>query len=171
MSVATLSARPLETLIQAEAATWLDRELVATHPEPLREAGFGHEVRAAQDRRRQWLIAQRLAQESDGRITHRAGMLRDLERRELRRVAAQMERELELPFAETTDGDRVSGTYRRPVDLASGRFALIEKSREFTLVPWRAVLERHRGKSVSGIMRGDTIIWTFGRQRNGPTIA
>ncbi|ODU20416.1 MAG: conjugal transfer protein TraI [Sphingomonas sp. SCN 67-18] len=171
VSVTALSARPLETLIEAEAATWLDRALVAAQPEPLRDAGFGHEVRVAQDRRRQWLIAQGLAQESDGRIAYRPGMLEDLERRELRRVAAEMERELGLPFAKAAAGDRVSGIYRRSVDLASGRFALIEKSKEFTLVPWRAALERHRGKPVSGILRGETVSWTLGRQRNGPSIS
>jgi len=53
----------------------------------------------------------------------------------------------------------------------SGRFALVEKSREFTLVPWRPVLDRHVGKSVSGIMRGDGISWSFGRGRSGPSIS
>ena len=48
---------------------------------------------------------------------------------------------------------------------------MIEKSREFTLVPWRPVLERNLGKQVSGIMRGDSISWTLGRQRRGPGIS
>jgi hypothetical protein len=48
--------------------------------------------------------------------------------------------------------------------MASGRFAVIEKSREFTLVPWRPELERCVGKLVSGIVRGDGISWTVGRQ-------
>ncbi|MDF1625400.1 MAG: DUF3363 domain-containing protein, partial [Parvibaculaceae bacterium] len=42
---------------------------------------------------------------------------------------------------------------------------VIEKSREFTLVPWRPVLDRHIGQHVSGVMRGDSISWTIGRQR------
>lgn len=41
---------------------------------------------------------------------------------------------------------------------------------EFTLVPWRPVLERQIGKEVSGIMRGRDVSWTFGRQRSGPEI-
>jgi hypothetical protein len=52
----------------------------------------------------------------------------------------------------------------------SGRYALVEKSREFTLIPWRPVLERHVGKSVSGILRGDGIRWSLGRGRSGPQI-
>jgi hypothetical protein len=48
--------------------------------------------------------------------------------------------------------------------------AVIENSREFTLVPWRPVLERAIGKQVSGMMRGQDVSWTFGRQRSGPEI-
>ena len=50
------------------------------------------------------------------------------------------------------------------------RMAVIKNSREFTLVPWRPVLERQIGKEVSGIMRGRDVSWTFGRQRSGPEI-
>lgn len=49
--------------------------------------------------------------------------------------------------------------------LASGRFALIENAREFTLVPWRPVLERELGREVTGVMRGRTVSWSLGRRR------
>jgi len=171
VAVETLSAEPLERLVEADAATWLDRELVAANPEPLRDIGFGQDVHEAKALRRQWLIAQGFAEESDGQIVYRAGMVDDLRRRELLRVGAQLSRELGIPFAETEPGTQVSGTYRRPVDMISGRFALVEKSREFTLVPWRPVLERHVDRQVSGIMRGDGISWRLGRQRGGPSIS
>ena len=51
------------------------------------------------------------------------------------------------------------------MNLASGRFAVIEKSLEFTLVPWRPALENFVGRNVSGIPRGGTIDWTIGRSR------
>jgi hypothetical protein len=60
---------------------------------------------------------------------------------------------------------------RRSVEMASGRHALIERSRDFMLVPWRPVLERQVGKSVSGVLRGDGINWTLGRGRSGPVIS
>jgi hypothetical protein len=97
-------------------------------------------------------------------------MLTQLQDRELRHVGGQLSGELGLAYAEAQSGTRIEGVYRRHVDLASGRFAVIEKSREFTLVPWRPVLERNLGKSVSGVMRGDAISWTLGRQRGGPTV-
>jgi type IV secretory pathway VirD2 relaxase len=171
VAVETLSRQPLEKLIDAEAATWLDRELLAADPALLRDAGFGHDAQDAQARRRQWLIAQGFADETDGRIAYRAGVIAALQRRELLRVGAQLSREMGMPFVESESGAPVSGVYRRPVETMSGRFALVEKSREFTLVPWRPVLDRHVGKSVSGIMRGDGISWSLGQGRGGPSIS
>lgn len=169
--VQTLSSLPLERQAGADGATWLDSELVVDNPEPLRDAGFGREVRTAQAQRRQWLIAQELAREDQGRIIYRANLLGFLRSRELARVAGQLSGELGLQYIETKSGQKVEGVYRRHIDLASGRFAVIEKAREFTLVPWRAVLERRLGKQVSGIMRGDSISWTIGRQRSGPSVS
>jgi hypothetical protein len=171
VTVTPLSPQPLGQLITADAATWLDRELVSDSPEPLRDAGFGAATRNAQARRRQWLIAQGFAEESEGVISYRPDMLATLQRRELLRVAGQLSDELNLPFAETPSSGRVEGIYRRAVDLASGRFAVVEKSYEFTLVPWRPVLDRYAGKPVSGIMRGDAINWSIGRGRDGPSIS
>jgi len=169
--VQTLSPLPLERQVGAEGATWLDRELVADTPEPVRDEGFGRDVRAAQAQRRQGLIAQELAREEQDRTVYRSNLLGILRRRELARVAGQLSDELGLNYVETKSGEKVEGVYRRHIDLASGRFAVIEKAREFTLVPWRPVLERHLGKQVSGIVRGDSISWTIGRQRSGPSIS
>ena len=169
--VDTLSSLPLDRQAGADGATWLDRELVSADPMPLREAGFGAEVREAMDRRRQWLIAEGLAQEEQGRVMVRANLLSTLRRRELNRITGQLSDQLGLAYTEPRPGERIDGIYRRPVELASGRYALIENSREFTLVPWRPVLDRHIGKKVSGLMRGDSINWTIGRQRSGPSIS
>jgi hypothetical protein len=43
----------------------------------------------------------------------------------------------------------------------------LRRSRPFTLVPWRLVLERHAGKRISGILWADGINWTLGRSRSG----
>ena len=107
---------------------------------------------------------------SVGAVGYPADLLATLQRRELLRVAGQLSEELDLPFAETSGGGRIVGVLRRRVDLVSGRFALIEKSHEFTLVPWRPMLERQIGKPVSGIVRGDGVNWSIGRGRNGPSI-
>ena len=169
--VQTLSVLPLDQLIGAGGATWLDRQLVADAPTPLRDGGFGHEVRDALGKRRQWLVEQGLAREDQDRTIYRANLLGLLQRRELTRIAGQLSGELVLNYTEARPGERIEGIYRQPLDLASGRFAVIEKSREFTLVPWRPVLEQSIGKQVSGVLRGDTVSWNLGRQRGGPSIS
>ncbi|RWI51424.1 MAG: DUF3363 domain-containing protein [Mesorhizobium sp.] len=166
-----LSSMALERQVSFNGATWLDRELVADRPEPLHGSGFGCDVREAQARRREWLIAQGHAHEEQDRIVYRANMLSILRQRELNRVAGQLSEELGLPYAEARSGGRVEGTLRRSVELASGKYAVVEKSREFTLVPWRPVLERHVGKEVSGVVSGEGISWTVGRQRSGPGVS
>jgi type IV secretory pathway VirD2 relaxase len=168
--VETLSNLPLGLQVGAEGATWLDRELIGASQTAIAGVGFGRDIREALVRRQQWLIEQDLARQEQDRIVYRANMLGLLQRSELVRVGGQLSNEFGLPYAEAQPGDRIAGVYRRRLDLASGRFALIEKSREFTLVPWRPVLERNLGKQVSGIMRGDSISWIIGRRRSGPLI-
>ena len=170
VTVETLSPLPLAKLIDADAATWLDRELTSASPLALRDAGFGGEVREAQARRRQWLIAEGLAFETGGDTRFQRGMVDALRQREIVRLGAQLSRELGLNFTETRAGEQIQGVYRRAVDTLGGRMALIERSRDFTLVPWRPELERHVGKAVSGLLRGDGIGLSFGRARGGPSI-
>ena len=171
VAITILSPQPLDRLINADAATWIDREIVSGAPVPTRDAGFGHDLRDAQARRRQWLVAQGFAEETAGSTTFPKGMIAALQRRELLRVAGQLADEVNLPFREAAEGARIEGVYRRSVDLVSGRFAVIERTRDFTLVPWRPVLERQVGKAVSGLMRGDGISWSIGRGRSGPSIS
>ena len=136
----------------------------------MRDGGFGREVRSAQMARQAWLIEQGLAEQVSGRIVYRPDMLASLQQRELLTVAKHISEELGKPFEEARQGDRIDGVFRRRIDLASGRFALIEKSREFSLVPWRPVLERHVGKPVAGILREGGVSWAIGTGRSGPSV-
>jgi Protein of unknown function (DUF3363) len=170
--VNTLSSLSLDAQCKFDGATWLDQELVSDKPTPVYNAGFGKEVKAATARRRQWLMSQGLGEKDDiGLWKPTPKMLDSLRRRELLRVAGQLSGELGLKFVESCNGDRVKGMVKRHIDLAQGRFALIEKSREFTLVPWRDVLEKQIGKQVGGIMRDSGVNWTIRRGRGGPTIS
>lgn len=171
VAIETLSALPLERPVASDGATWLDRELVAREPAAVCDSGFGREVRQALIRRQQWLVEQDLARREADQIVYRANLLSVLRRREVNRAGNALARELGLEYCEARSGEQIEGLYRRPIDLASGRYALIEKSREFTLVPWRPALERGLGQEVSGLMRGEGISWTIGRQRRGPEIS
>ena len=171
VSVTLLSTLSLDQQVGTDAATWLDRDQASPASIPIRVAGFGGEVVRAKRQRQIWLVAQGLADERDGKITFDGGLVAKLQRRELLRVAGQLSSELGLAFSDSQNGHKVSGILKRPIDLASGKFALVEKSREFTLVPWAKVLDRQIGKEVAGIVREGGISWTIGRQRSGPMIS
>lgn len=166
--IETLSAQPLDTLPGHDGATWLDRELTSVKPTRL-ERGFGAEVRVALAVRQQWLVEQELAQVEGDRVRIAPNAIARLQQRELTRVAGQLSRELGLAYMPAAPGEQVEGKLARPVQIGDRKFALIEQSREFTLVPWRPVLERAIGKQVAGIMREGGIDWAIGRSR-GPTI-
>lgn len=75
-------------------------------------------------------------------------------------------RETGLDYAKTKPGDRVTGAYRRMMTLNSGRYALIERARDFSLVPWLPVLERAQGQAATGVVGGATISWSIGKKRD-----
>ena len=160
-----MSSRGLDQMAETEGATWLDRQLLAERPEPLRHDGFGREAGDAIERRRRWLLSQGLAKERDGRTVYQRNLLTDLRRREVSAAADRLSKELGKSFLELLNGERIEGVYRRPLRLASGKFAVIEKSKEFTLVPWRAALERQRGQMVGGVVRGASVSFEFGKKR------
>lgn len=170
VALSLLSPRPVGDLVEIEAPTWLDRELASGTSGAVRDGGFGREVRAALAGRRQWLIEQRLAAGEGRAFRMRSGATESLRQRELGGAGTRLAGELGKPFKPARNGDRVEGVIARRVDLESGPHALVERSRDFTLVPWRDVLERNIGKSASGIMRAEGVSWQFGRARSGPAI-
>ena len=163
--ITVLSWQSLDELPGASGATLLDKQLVAKSPEMIASSGLGLEFEGALRSRRQWLLEQGLAREQGGRIAYARNLLQTLERRELAEVGARMTRETGLDYAETKPDDRITGTYRRMLTLSSGRFALIERARDFSLVLWRPVLERAKGQAVTGVVGGEGISWSIGQKR------
>jgi type IV secretory pathway VirD2 relaxase len=170
VNVEIVSPLALEHLPLADGATWLDTQLVDGTPEPLRDSGFGREVSTALATRQQWLINEGLAEEQGGMTVTRPDLIATLRRRELMRVAGQLAGELRLGFVEARPGVPIEGLVEKQLHLASGRFALVTRAREFTLVPWRDGLERQIGKSIAVTLRGSTMSWKLGRGRGGPEL-
>jgi hypothetical protein len=170
--IQVLAMRALEQEATTSAPSWLDRQLRGEDSLNVAKHGYGAEVRQAIYRRQQWLIEQGLAEQRGDQVLYRNDMDQRLRQAELGIVAARLSKELGLDFSgEPIPGERISGVVRRRVNLSSGSFAVVENSREFTLVPWRPVLERLIGREISGIMRrSGSISWTFGRERRGPEI-
>ena len=165
-SIRVVSTVELEKQIGADGATWLDRRLVTPDASDLTPAGFGQQVREAMDQRREHHIEHGDANRSrEGRILYRRNLLANLRNREVARVRAEMAESKGLPFRAAADGENISGKFTGTTQLSSGKFAVVEKSHEFTLVPWRPVIDRQLGREVMGVVQGQSVSWQLGRQR------
>jgi hypothetical protein len=163
------SAVDLDRQIGADAATWLDRQLVGRHRVETAPMGFGRQVEKALERRRETLIARNLAYRAhDGGIRYQPDLLATLQRRELDRAGKQLEAKSVsgLAYVAARDGATIKGIYRGAVSLTSGRFAVIANEQQFTLVPWRPILERFQGREIIGFVRGMGVSWQLGLQRS-----
>jgi type IV secretory pathway VirD2 relaxase len=165
-NIRILSAARLEQQIGADGATWLDRRLVSAEASDLAPSGFGLEVRQAIDRRREHHIHQGDATPGpNGGTLYRRNLLVTLRAREIERIGGEMAVSKNLPFRAASDGEKISGKFTGTVQLSSGKFAVVEQSHEFTLVPWRPVIDRQLGREVSGVVQGGSVSWQLGRQR------
>jgi hypothetical protein len=161
-----LSYLNLEKLVGAEGATWLDKELLGKSLEKLIQQGFGSEITAAITRRQQWLVSQGLGTvNSANTLQPKPRMLEQLRQRDLRQASQILSNELGLTHAQSVEGERIEGIFNRSVNLASGKYAVVEKSKEFTLVPWRPEMEQFRGKALSGTAGSQGINWDWNVRR------
>lgn len=166
-TVRTLSTLDLNRQIGSDGATWLDRELVSRDRTPLTQAGFGLEVSDAMNRRRQSLVDQGQAVRLDnGSIRAPKDLLQRLERTEIDRVGRQMAAERGLSYSPSQAGEYVSGSLKGSVNLASGRFVMLDDGIGFQLVPWQPALDQRMGQHISGVVRdGGGVDWSFARKR------
>lgn len=165
-SLLTHSDCDLATQERSRGATWLDKQLTASEPLTL-GPGFGSEVEAAKTRRLKYLESEGLAQRRDDRFVLSRNLLGTLRERDLADAGVTLSREHSLPYRQSRSSGEVSGVYRQRIQLASGRFAMIDDGLGFSLVPWSKQLDRHLGQYVSGQPRsGGGIEWTLGRSRS-----
>jgi type IV secretory pathway VirD2 relaxase len=166
LSLVGRSDLSLEAQLGADGATWLDRLALARTRAPLSHGGFGAEVRAALERRADHLVAEGLATRTGHGVTFALDLLGTLRRRELDAVAAKLQAETGLAFRTSGESQIVSGFYRQRLDLASGRFAMLDDGMGFELVPWKPQLDQHLGQRIAGtVSPGGGIDWTLGRKR------
>jgi hypothetical protein len=134
LPLTTRSDLTVEEQAVASGATWLDRQLVARDPTPI-GGGFGGDLQQAIERRMNHLVEQGLAVRQGQRIVYARDPLNTLRRREIQTAIGALSAETGLAHHPSSEGERVSGTYRRRVILASGRFAMIDDGLGFQLVP------------------------------------
>lgn len=161
-SLAVRSDLSLQAQVTAHGATWLDHQLVRRRRLG-GDAGFGDEAAAAAERRTAVLVERGLARRAGGRVTFAPALLARLRDHELAAAGARLAAETGLSFRAA---DPAGGIYRRRLDLASGRFAMIDDGLGFQLVPWRPSLEAHLGRAVVGrSMPGGGLDWMPDRGR------
>jgi len=159
----------LAAQVKADGATWIDRQLIAGEQVKL-GGGFGREVQSAMEQRADHLEEQGLMKRQAGRVVFVRRMLARLRKMELDKVVEQLSNETGMAHRPTEKGEYLSGSYSRRLDLASGRYAVIEgvseRGKSFELVPWKPSLEKQLGKQVQGlVMSPGRVSWELGRQR------
>ena len=155
------SRLPLAELTKTMGRTWLDSELMRNAANDA-FSGFGKEVEALKAQRHKFLLSQKLIGKASG-VTRRT--LEELEKRDMEAAGKALSKRIDKSYKAAPCSGRLSGIYREAIERPSGKYAVIEKSKEFTLVPWRSAMDRNLGKSISGAVRGQTISWTLTKAR------
>jgi hypothetical protein len=165
VALAVRSDLAIEVQVTATGATWLDRQAIAREPVALGSGGFGSEVRAALIARADHLASEGQARRQGQQVVFARDLLDTLRRRELGDVAARLGAETGLTHRPTATGDHVNGVYRQRLQLASGRFAMLDDGLGFQLVPWSPSLDKRLGQQVGGVATPGGVDWDFGRKR------
>lgn len=168
VSVKLRSHLPIERQTRVIGATWLDQQLIGGAT-GIGDKGFGGEVREALRQRSNFLVEQGLAERRGQHVILARNLLATLRGREIDATAKTIAAETGLAHRTVADGERVTGTYRRNVQLASGRFAMLDDGMGFSLVPWRPAIEQRLGQAMTAVVRRGGVSWEFGRQR-GPSV-
>jgi type IV secretory pathway VirD2 relaxase len=167
LTIERVSLDPPGKQATLDAPTYLDRIAGGDAPPPSRDAGFGREVHDAYSERLDHLERQGLLQRQvDGRRTFVSGWQQRLRERELTAIQTRLASELGKPH-QARGGIRVEGVFTGTVPTSQGKLAILDRGHAFELVPWRAVMDRQRGKEITGTWsrgRGD-ISWEIGRNR------
>jgi type IV secretory pathway VirD2 relaxase len=159
-----LCAFDLDRQVSSDGATWLDRQLVSRNPSIVATSGFGAEAHQALERRTDELIRQgHASRTAKGQLRVKADLIGSLARQEVERVGRQRATERGRVFQLVREQQTVSGKLLGSAQLVSGRFAMIDDGVNFSLVPWRPVLEKNIGRQVEGIMRGGDVSWQLGK--------
>jgi hypothetical protein len=166
VSVEPRSHLPIERQIRVIGATWLDQQLIGG-ASGIADNGFGGEVREALRQRSDFLVEQGLAERRGRRVILARNLLATLRGREIDTTAKTIAAETGMAYRPLADGERATGVYRRNVQLASGRFAMLDDGMGFSLVPWKPVIEQRLGQTMTAVVRGSSVTWDMGRRQLG----
>ena len=158
-----LQGHAFEHQVEAQGETWLDRQLTGVANVPLSEAGLGGEVRSAMAQRMTIHKDCGLVSDPSAKTLTRA-QLRTLQELSLTHAASEVEKQTGLSHRHLKPGQEIEGTFKHTYQNPNVKFAIVERGHEFSLVPWKASLERMRNRQVQISMSpGGGITWARGR--------
>ena len=143
-------------------ATWLDEHL-RDHGDDVGVRGFGGDVEQASMARRAFLHREGILKEVGDTITDNT--LQTLEKCDLANAAKSIALKLSKEFTSAPSSGRINGIYTQRLDRPSGRYAVIERAKDFSLMPWSEIMDHNLGKQISGLIPSKSISWTLTRGR------
>ena len=144
---------PIDDLVHHQGLTWLDRR----DTDRIGVGAFANHVARASDQRRDHLIQNGELKSDEQALS--IGKQHLLEARERSNAAKSEAKASNRAYLFVEQGETFKGVYEKPINLAQGRFAVVGNAKEFTLVPWRPSIERHRGNPLVTKGSGTGISW------------
>ena len=126
------------------------------------EMDLGRRLKPQKEKRLSFLREQKFLKTSE-RLTQ--NILKQLEDRDLKAAGAKLSKEIGKPYILAPEKGQISGVFRQTINRPSGKYAVIETSREFTLVPWRKAMDRNLGRSIRGEIGRASISWSLDKGR------
>jgi len=154
------STQTLSQMERARGATWLDKQLVENGGENVADKA----IKTSLMKRQLQLRKMGLKVGQGGGLQKTA--LAELQEMDLKAAAEDYNGAYGKIYAPLGDTRQVEGVYKEAIERPSGKFAVIERARDFTLVPWRPVMERRLGQSISGRVSAGGISWNVSKVRN-----
>ena len=152
---------PIEALAERHAETWLDQ--IDTDVLDGATGPFADELRKLLSIRKVWLRTEGYTLDQTGQLT--AEDAERLKRTEFEKAMKAESARTGLPFTHLESWVEFSGTYSRHVNLAQGRFAVIEGKERFALVPAAGQKLNWVSRNVELNRSRTSIQWSLGRSR------
>ncbi|MEL7102538.1 MAG: DUF3363 domain-containing protein [Pseudomonadota bacterium] len=163
--VRKLEGRAFESQVRAFGETWLDQQLAGQAVEPIGGAGLDGDVRTAMDARMKRHFQRGIVNNRDAEALN-DDHLKFLQKEGMLHASLDIAKETGLTYRAIQPGDRIEGTFKRVHQTEHAKFAIIDRGREFSLVPWKRSLEKLRDRPIKITMsRTRDIAWTIDRTR------
>lgn len=144
-----ISEKPVESQIDAEAWTWLDRELYKRSRKAEPSLEYDGVIKGALKQRMAWLEKNRYADVKDGVLRMKPGTADKLKEAELVKAGQKLALQTGKPYEKISNKKEQYGKYHGIARLHSGRYAVIESNKAVSLAPVSQALNIEQGALVS----------------------